>query len=232
MLVFKGTYQGARMKKNWLVGVCLMALAACSGEDHTALTAGEIERVEPPFWWTGFEHNELQLLVRGKGIAAYAPSVDATGVSISRVEHGDSPNYLFVYLDIGASAPAGSFDIVFDDGESRIAWTYELRERSAGRVGSFDSSDVIYLVTPDRFANGDPGNDTVEGYEDELDRKDDYGRHGGDIEGVRQHLDYIADMGFTQIWLNPVLENEMDKFSYHGYATTDYYKVDPRFMIG
>ncbi|NNL63604.1 MAG: glycoside hydrolase family 13 protein [Woeseiaceae bacterium] len=216
------------MRINRLVAVCLVALAACSGEDHTALTAGEIERVEPPFWWTGFEHDELQLLVRGKGIAAYTPDADATGISISRVELGDSPNYLFVYLDIGTSAPAGSFDIVFNAGDTKIAWTYELKERDDGRVGSYDASDVIYLVTPDRFVNGEPGNDDVEGYEDELDRDDDYGRHGGDIEGVRQHLDYIADMGFTQIWLNPVLENAMARASYHGYATTDYYRVDPR----
>ena len=90
------------MRKNWLVAVCVVALAACFGEDHAALTAGEIERVEPPFWWTGFEHGELQLLVRGKGLAAYTPSVDAAGISVSRVERGDSPNYLFVYLDIGA----------------------------------------------------------------------------------------------------------------------------------
>ena len=193
-----------------------------------AVLAGPIERVEPPSWWTGFEHTELQLLVHGDGISAWSPSVDGDGIVVTRVEKGDSPNYLFIYLDI-AAAPAGSFDIVFRNGDERLRHTYELRERIPGHVGSYDSSDVIYLLTPDRFANGDPGNDTVDGYADTLDRDDDYGRHGGDLEGIRQHLQYIADMGFTQVWMNPVLENAMDRASYHGYSTTDYYEVDPRF---
>ena len=193
-----------------------------------AAAAGSIERVEPPSWWTGFKHTELQLLVYGDGISAWSPGVDDDGIRIARVEKGDSPNYLFVYLDI-ASAPAGSFDIVFRKGDEELTHSYELRERIPGRVGTYDSSDVIYLITPDRFANGNPGNDNVDGYADRLNRGDDYGRHGGDLEGIRQHLDYIADMGFTQLWLNPVLENAMERASYHGYSTTDYYKVDPRF---
>jgi glycosidase len=193
-----------------------------------ASLAGPIERVEPPFWWTGFVHNELQLMVHGDGIAAWSPSVDADGVAVSRIEHGDSPNYLFLYLDVSEARP-GSFDIVFSNGEQEISRAYELRARVSGRVGTYDSSDVIYLVTPDRFANGNPRNDNVDGYADKLDRDDDYGRHGGDIEGIRRHLDYIADMGFTRVWINPLLENAMERASYHGYSTTDYYKVDPRF---
>ncbi|MDX1515509.1 MAG: alpha-amylase family glycosyl hydrolase, partial [Woeseiaceae bacterium] len=96
-------------------------------------------------------------------------------------------------------------------------------------VDGFGSEDVIYLITPDRFANGDPSNDAVAGYGDPPDRSDPYGRHGGDLAGVAEHLDYVADMGFTAIWLNPVLENAMPEASYHGYATTDFYRVDPRF---
>jgi glycosidase len=187
-----------------------------------------IERVEPPFWWTGFVHTELQLIVQGENISGYAPSIDADGIRVARVERGDSPNYLFVYLDLAAASP-GSFDIVFTRDDEQLSHTYELRARIPGQVGTYDSSDVVYLVTPDRFANGNPTNDSVEGYADILDRDDDYGRHGGDLEGLRQHLDYIADMGFTQIWLNPILENAVDRASYHGYSTTDYYKVDPRF---
>ena len=208
--------------------LCLAACAADEGPNFDDADRDGIARVEPPFWWTGFEHTELQLLMYGDSLAEFTPSVSEPGIAISRVERGDSPNYLFVYLDVDG-APAGEFDLVLEQDEQRIAYTYELRERSPGRVGTFDASDVIYLITPDRFANGDPSNDSVDGYTDELDRDDDYGRHGGDIEGVRQHLDYIADMGFTQIWLNPVLENAMDKSSYHGYAITDFYKVDPRF---
>ena len=216
------------MKRTLSIAMGLLLLAACSSDDTAAAAGDVIERVEPPFWWTGFEHTELQLLVHGDDIADYTPSVTASGISISRVETGDSPNYLFIYLDIGAATP-GEFDIAFLDGDEKKAHTYELKERTPGGVGTYDSSDVIYLVTPDRFVNGDPSNDNVDGYTDKVDRDDDYGRHGGDIEGVRQNLDYIADMGFTQIWVNPVLENAMESASYHGYATTDFYQVDPRF---
>ena len=216
------------MSRLLAVAAGMLFLAACSPDEPTAESRGGITRIEPPFWWSGFEHEELQLLLQGEGIAAYTASVSASGVSASRIERGDSPNYLFVYLDIGGAA-AGEFDITLEHGDRRITIPYELRERIDGIVGTYDASDVIYLVTPDRFANGDPSNDNVDGYADRADRGDDFGRHGGDIEGVRQHLDYIAEMGFTQIWLNPVLENAMDRSSYHGYATTDYYKVDPRF---
>jgi glycosidase len=205
----------------------LLLLAACSSEKSPAAADG-IHRVEPPFWWAGLEHTELQLLLHGDDLAGYEPSISAPGISLSRVERGDSPNYLFLYLDIAAASP-GTFDIVLEKGDDRLGYTYELRAREPGRVGTYDSRDVMYLITPDRFANGDPTNDTVDGYEDGLDRKDDYGRHGGDIEGIRLQLDYIADMGFTQIWVNPLLENAMAQFSYHGYATTDFYRVDPRF---
>ena len=217
------------MNRNLVLGAALIALAACSSDDPLAASRDGIARVEPPFWWTGFEHSELQLLVYGRDLSEFEASVSAPGISVSRVVTGDSPNYLFVYLDIGPSAEPGTFDIVFARDDERIAHAYELRARVDGHVGTYDASDVIYLVTPDRFANGNPSNDTVHGYDDELDRDDDYGRHGGDIAGLRDNLDYIADMGFTQIWINPLLENAMERYSYHGYATTDYYKIDPRF---
>ena len=215
------------MSPKLILAAGLLLLAACSADERPVAARDGIARVEPPFWWVGFEHDELQLLVQAGGIAEYTPNVTAGGVSVARVERGASPNYLFVYLDIGG-APAGEFDVVFERGDERIAYTYELRERSDDHVGTYDASDAIYLVTPDRFANGDPSNDDIDGYADRTDRDDDYGRHGGDIEGVHKHLDYIADMGFTQVWLNPVLENAMDKSSYQGYAITDFYKVDPR----
>jgi glycosidase len=215
------------MSRAFILTVGLL-LASCGSDIAFGADSDNVERVEPPFWWAGFAHGELQLLIHGDGIAGYTPGVSANGISISRVERGDSPNYLFVYLDI-ADAPAGEFDLVLENAGKRIELDYELQERVDGHVGTYDASDVIYLVTPDRFANADPSNDNVDGYADKADRSDDYGRHGGDLEGIRRHLDYIADMGFTQVWLNPVLENAMERWSYHGYATTDYYKVDPRF---
>ncbi len=194
-----------------------------------AVSSAGIDRIEPPFWWQGFEHRELQIMVNGEGIADYEPAISYEGISVTRVERGDSENYLFIYVAIDPDAETGTFDIEFSNDGDTVSRPYELRERIPGHVGTFTPEDVIYLITPDRFANGDPSNDAVEGYADLPDRSEPYGRHGGDLAGVQQHLDYIADMGFTQIWLNPVLENAMPEASYHGYATTDYYKVDPRY---
>lgn len=193
--------------------------------------AAAIERVEPPFWWQGFEHTELQLMVHGPGVGDLEPSVGHEGISISRIVHGDSPNYLFIYLDIRPEAGTGSFDIVFSGTDSQVRLPYELRGRNPdpGWARGFTTSDAIYLITPDRFANGDPGNDTIEELGDASNRGELCGRHGGDIAGIAQHLDYIRDLGFTAIWLNPVLENHMPKCSYHGYSTTDFYRVDPRY---
>lgn len=212
----------------FLAGIIL--LAACSESERPASEEG-ILRVEPPFWWQGFKHRELQLLVHGDDIAGLTASVDYAGVSVDRVTPGDSPNFLFVYLDISRSAVPGTFDIVFSSEERSVSTSYELREKNPDPAWTeaYSSADVVYLITPDRFANGDETNDSVDGYSDTLNREDDYGRHGGDIAGVQQSLDYIVDMGFTQVWLNPILENAMPEASYHGYATTDFYKVDPRF---
>jgi len=194
-------------------------------------SAGPLDRIEPPFWWQGFEHTELQLLVHGPGIGEFAVSIEYPGIEINRVEHVDSPNYLFVYLDIDAGAKPGNFDISFERDDVRFAYKYELREKSTDpeHARGFSPADTIYLIMPDRFANGDTSNDTVPGLGDPLNRDDGYGRHGGDLAGIEASLDYLADIGFTAVWLNPILENAMPQASYHGYATTDFYKVDPRF---
>ncbi len=197
----------------------------------SAASGGPIDRIEPPFWWQGFENRELQILVHGHDVSSFDVAIDHAGITLQRVERVSSPNYLFLYLDIGPDAAAGRFNIAFDNGDMRFEHAYELRARSTDpeHARGFSPADVIYLVTPDRFANGDPSNDSVAGYADVLDREDDYGRHGGDLAGLSQSLGYIADMGFTSIWLNPILENAVPKGSYHGYSTTDFYGVDPRF---
>lgn len=196
-----------------------------------ATNAQEIERVEPPSWWTGFEHSDLQLMLHGNGIAELTPEMAYAGIAIDRVVRTSSPNYLFVYVNIDHAVEPGRFDIVLRDDNEVLTHAFELRPRSPDLAvaNGFNSADVIYLITPDRFANGDPGNDEIEQLEDKPDRDEPFGRHGGDLQGIHDHLDYIADMGFTAVWLNPVLENAMPEASYHGYATTDYYKVDPRF---
>ncbi len=193
----------------------------------------QIERVEPPNWWVGFEEANLQLLVKGNDISAYTPEIDYPGITIEKVHKAKSPNYLFLDLKIGSETAAGNFTIVFDTkGKKKIKYDYELKERkkAAEDYTGFDSSDVIYLITPDRFANADPGNDIVKGLrETTVDRNEDYARHGGDIKGITKHLDYISDMGFTAIWSCPLLTNDMETYSYHGYAITDLYEIDPRF---
>ena len=194
--------------------------------------AGRIERLEPPFWWTGMQDKRLELLVHGEDIATLEPVIDHDDVNLVAVHRSDNPNYLFIELELAPDAGSGRFRIDFEDSGSPVLHhDYELRAReegSAARAG-FDASDVIYLITPDRFANGDSQNDEVEGLAEGLDRSDPYGRHGGDLKGIIDNLGYIADMGYTQIWLNPVLENDQPEASYHGYATTDFYRVDPRF---
>ena len=160
-----------------------------------------------------------------------APAPDAE-VLLTDVQRTENPNYLFLTLNIGANAPPQTLQIDFErDGEVAGQLLYPLLMRDPARIDApgFAPSDVMYLITPDRFANGDPDNDSVPGLEDRLNREDHYGRHGGDLAGIRARLDYIADMGFSQIWLNPVLENAQPRWSYHGYAITDHYRIDPRF---
>ncbi|MBI3139284.1 MAG: glycoside hydrolase family 13 protein [Sphingobacteriales bacterium] len=190
-------------------------------------------RVEPMNWWVGMKNSTLQLLVYGEGIGATTVSLRYQGVSIRNVHKADSPDYLFIDLQVSPSTRPGTFPIQFKK-EGRVTASYQYRlsarNKTTAKVKGFSSSDVIYLVTPDRFSNGDPSNDQVEGMrETAVNRTDDYGRHGGDIRGIINNLDYISSMGFTAVWPMPLLENDMPQASYHGYAITDYYKVDPRY---
>ncbi len=193
----------------------------------------QVERVEPPNWWTGMQHPELQLMVYGKEIADDLVQINYPGVQLVSVERVENPNYLFINLHIEKETQPGTFRIEFiDHSGSSSAREYQLLEKKAApdRRPGFDNSDVLYLLMPDRFANGDPENDVVEGMrENVVDRTDRTGIHGGDLQGIMNHLDYIEAMGFTAIWMNPFLENDMDRTSYHGYSTTDFYKVDPRY---
>ncbi len=193
----------------------------------------DIERVEPANWWVGFKNPNLQLLVKHPNISEAVPKINYPGVSIKKIHMADSPNYLFIDLNIDKSTKAGKFNIVFKlkNGSEKVH-TYELKSPvvSAENYVGFNSSDVIYLITPDRFSNGDPSNDIHDNLlEKTINRSDDYARHGGDIKGITNHLDYIHNMGFTAIWPCPLLTNDMPSGSYHGYAMTDFYEIDPRF---
>ena len=212
------------MRKNLLLSliICLLFPGFLSAKGITA---------EPAFWWSGMKNPELQLMVYGENIASFRPSVSYPGVKLKSSVALESPNYLLVYLDVENAQP-GTFDITFTKDKKQIKMPYELkaRKKDACKIKGFDSSDVLYLIMPDRFANGDPSNDNLvmkTAYK--TDRNNPSARHGGDLAGIEKHLDYIEDLGVTAIWLNPVLENDMQGGSYHGYATTNYYRVDPRF---
>ncbi|QOY93772.1 glycoside hydrolase family 13 protein [Massilia sp. UMI-21] len=190
-----------------------------------------IAHMEPPFWWAGMQHKELQLMVHGERIADLEPSLAYPGVRIASVTRVPNRNYLFVNLEISQDAHAGKFDIVFRGAGRQASYAYRLLARepgSAQRIG-FNGSDAIYQVMPDRFANGNPDNDSTRDTLEKANRANGSGRHGGDIQGIIDRLDYIQGMGFTQLWPTPLVENDMPAYSYHGYAATDHYRIDPRY---
>lgn len=191
-----------------------------------------LKRIEPANWWVGMKYNQVELLVHGDNIGATTPAVNYPGVNIINIKKSDSPNYLFVTIDIAATTKPGKFPIEFArDGQIQSRFDYQLlaREKKSAQRQGFSPKDAIYLITPDRFANGNTGNDAMPGMLEQPNRAYKGGRHGGDIAGMEKHLDYIAAMGFTQIWPNPLTENNMEKYSYHGYAATDLYQIDARY---
>ncbi len=211
------------LKKSFFILLTLMTLT---------LNA-QIERVEPAFWWVGMKNSQLQLLVHGTEICNMQVTIQYPGVKILKVNRACSPNYLFITLEINPkTAKAGKFEVLFKQpGKTDLTYMYELKNRrtdSANRQG-FTSEDVIYLIMTDRFANGDTTNDNIASLPDKADRTKESGRHGGDLKGIQNHLDYIKELGATAIWCTPVQENNYERASYHGYAISDYYKIDPRF---
>lgn len=217
-------------------------MSSCKEKKTTSFTnkstnrvveANEIEKIEPPFWWAGFKNNSLQLLVKHPNISNYSVEILTEDISLEKINKADSPNYLFLDLLVKTSATPGKFNILFraKNGE-KLTQTYELKKRtkkSEDFIG-FNSSDAIYLITPDRFRNANPKNDSFDNLNEKgINRNDNYARHGGDIEGIARGLKYIMNLGFTAVWSSPLLTNDMPNGSYHGYAITDYYQVDPRF---
>lgn len=194
------------------------------------LGTDENVRIDPPNWWAGMKNTSVQLLVHSPQIRDAEPSINYPGVRIDSVVRLDSPNYQIIYLNIPQSVNPGKMDISFKNGKKSMTVKYELKQRDGIQPTPFTSSDILYLIMPDRFADGDISNNDVEEltFHEPVNRNNPNGRHGGDLKGIENHLGYIDSLGMTAIWLNPVLENDMPGGSYHGYATTDYYKVDPR----
>ncbi|MCM5661923.1 glycoside hydrolase family 13 protein [Galbibacter mesophilus] len=189
----------------------------------------QIKKIEPPFWWSGMKKSEIQLMVYGDNISSLKPSIEE--LNIKEVKKTENPNYLFVTIETEGHS-AGNYALSFsENGKIKETFEYELKSRkenSANRKG-FDSSDMIYLLMPDRFANGNPSNDSVDGLTEKADRTKQGGRHGGDIQGIIDHLDYVESLGATAIWSTPMGEDNDAEYSYHTYGQSDVYKVDARY---
>jgi len=195
----------------------------------TTLSFAQIDRVEPPFWWSDMNHSDLQILFYGKNIAQNDVTV-SNKIIIKNIQKTENPNYIFVTIDTKNST-AQDFVFTFKNNKKSFTHKYSLKSRKEQSKfrKSFDSSDMIYLLMPDRFANGNPTNDSHPSVIEKADRTKIDGRYGGDIEGIIKNLDYIKDLGATTLWPTPLCEDNDERGSYHTYGQSDVYKIDPRF---
>jgi glycosidase len=190
-----------------------------------------VTRIDPPNWWVGMKTSTIQLMIHGEHLSGISAKSTSGGVSVGKVYHIENPSYAFIDIAISPKVKPGAHTLILTNSSGKTAISYHIlkRENLIGRFQGFDSRDVIYLITPDRFANGDTTNDSVPELTDKLNRADPYGRHGGDIQGIIGKLDYLHDLGVTALWMNPMVEDNATTASYHGYAATDLYRIDLRF---
>jgi glycosidase len=222
------------MKKTFLFFICSLII-------EQSFSQSSVE-VYPSNWWVGMKMNKIQLMVHAKNATNMIPAFKlpaggtklADGVMLRGVHHVENPNYVFLDIEIAKTAKPGmrKFEFVMPGTHTTI--DFELKPRRAGNGTSFaqgvTSKDLVYLLMPDRFSNGDPSNDRIAGMRDQtLNRDSIYHRHGGDLQGVINHLDYLKDLGVTSVWMTPVIENDMPNRTEHGYAFTNHYKIEPRF---
>lgn len=205
-----------------------------NNREFTATDRTPVSRIDPPYWWTGMRNDTLQLMLTGHDLDAAKITIDYPGVSMAEDIRPGNPDYRILYLTLSPETKPGEMKIQVDapQGTQTIDYQLKARAKSCEEHQGFDASDVLYLLMPDRFAKGE--SKLADPYaslrhKEQPDRKNPNARHGGNIAGIREHLDYIQDLGVTAIWVCPVLENDMPGGSYHGYATTDYYRIDPRF---
>jgi hypothetical protein len=217
------------MKRKFII-ICalLILIISARAEEY------KVDGVYPTNWWIGMKNPKLQLMLRGANINENSFSITYPGVKLIKVNKVENRNYVFLDLQITPSAKAGILKIRMSNPNGSGEIPFELKPRRKGNGTAFaqgvTSADFMYLIMPDRFSNGDPSNDKIPGMKDLTFSRDSmYYRHGGDLQGVINQLDYLKEMGVTAVWLNPVIENDMERTSYHGYAFTNHYKVDPRF---
>jgi len=220
------------MKKILFAFSCLFTAAFCIAQSNDAY------KFYPTNWWTGMKMNKIQLMVHGDKVADHFPMIKmgpkgvqlAKGVALTGIERVENPNYIFLDIAIDATAKPGKFTFPFVK-DLNLEYELKPRRKNLGKdyAQGVTAKDFVYLIMPDRFSNGDESNDRVAGMRDQSLRRDTvFNRHGGDLKGVQNHLDYLEQLGVTAIWLNPVLENDMPNRTEHGYAFTDHYKIDPR----
>lgn len=207
----------------------LISISTFAQHEFKSRTRKIIDKVEPPFWYAGMHNPELQIMFYGKDIAQFEISA-SKNIIIKDIQKTKNPNYLFVSIDT-KNSPAQDYVFTFKNGKKTFSQNYSLKSRKENSRlrKSFNSSDMIYLLMPDRFANGNPNNDNHSSVIEKTDRTKNDGRHGGDIEGIIKNLDYIKDLGATTLWSTPLCEDNDERGSYHTYGQSDVYKIDSRF---
>jgi hypothetical protein len=189
-----------------------------------------ISKIEPPNWWTGMKWDTLQLMIYGDNLQEITASIEDTCLIVTRMHVSSGGRYAFIDIHVRKDLEPGAYIINLQNNNSKKQVSYIFMERNNpdGCYQGFNETDIIYLITPDRFVNGDLSNDHLNGMRDKKDPKDILGRRGGDISGILGKLTYLKDLGITTIWINPLVENDME-ISYHGYGATNLYLIDPRF---
>lgn len=211
------------MKKIILLLILFLFSMRINSQDLT------INKIEPPNWWTGMKWNNVQLMVYGENLKGVTAKFSDRRIKIKKVHEVENPSYLFIDIEIPKNLPAGNYNLALNKDKVSSEITFPILKREKGiRHQGFSNNDVIYLLMPDRFANGDVTNDSIPGYYDSMQKIPNEWRFGGDIQGMIDKLDYLKDLGITAIWATPLLENNTFR-SYHGYSATDFYKIDPRF---
>lgn len=232
-LVF--TYNGFR-KIAMFTLACLLSSSICHA-GNAAFTPVKLipsfdkneKRIDPPNWWVGMPDSRLQLLIHDDNISNSRISFSDSRIKLIKMDKLTHPDYLSIWIDLKKIKSATAFNIYLKKNNQQRNYNYQLLARQKETRTGLRGSDLIYLIMPDRFSNGNPENDKVEGMQQtEVNRKEMYERHGGDLEGIIKHLNYLQQTGISTLWLNPVQENDQPKTSYHGYAITDHYKIDPR----
>ncbi len=215
------------MKKIFALIILSLVITTASAEEY------KVDGIYPTHWWVGMKNKNLQLMLRGTNIQENSVSISYPGIKLLKITRPQNRNYIFIDLEITAAAKPGNVVIRMKNADGSQNLNFPLKARKPGkgitRNKGITQADFIYLIMPDRFSNGDPSNDRVEGLKDQsLNRAEIYDRHGGDLKGIQNKLDYLQDLGVTALWLNPVILNDMPNRTEHGYAFTDHYKIDPR----